>query len=197
MVPNAAYGFGKLQVAGAIYGVDLPVGPGPTLELEAPERVVAGSTFSISPRVSDPGVSISWDLDYDRIYEREAVAPDPIELTAVAPGFMRAVAEARDAQGRSVRRMARIEVVESCGARVEVDAGLGEDAASSVPDAAARPGGDVERRESCSCSAAADRSFGGWLLLGAAAILRSWRRRPHGARRRLRSPKNPKFRRRA
>lgn len=72
MTPNGDYGYGRLDVAGAL-GVKAK-GARPTLELAVkPERPTIGDTVTITPVASSgdgsSGVEIEWDDDYDGTWD--------------------------------------------------------------------------------------------------------------------------------
>jgi MYXO-CTERM domain-containing protein len=98
-VPNGDYGYGRLDVAGAL-GVTQKSEP-PTLTLTVtPAEPTTDDTVVITPKATGEGLEIEWDDGYDGTWDVAYAAVAPRELKSTVPIIRPFKARVRNAAGR-------------------------------------------------------------------------------------------------
>ncbi len=168
-VPNATYGYGRLNAGGAL-GVSTPETGAPTIALTfSPESPTTKDTVEITPTVASPngatGLEVKWDDGYDGTWDTAYTAPAPHALTATTAGKVPVKARVRDAAGHIAEAVVWV---------VFNEPGMSTSGAGGAASHAMAKGGG------CGCravGAADDPSAGAAVALLAAAVLVRGRRR--------------------
>jgi MYXO-CTERM domain-containing protein len=182
-VPNATYGYGRLNAAGA-FGVTTVETGAPSITLAvSPTAPTTAGPAEIIPTVDGAdggatGLQVKWDDGYDGTWDTAYAAPAPHTIMSKAAADLPFKARVRDAAGHVAEAVIWVKFTQAAqgsdaGADGGADAGAGRGDAGDD----AGGGGGSSGKSGCSCRAAGagSRSWPASLvgvLLAAAAVRR-------------------------
>jgi Subtilase family len=166
--PNAGYGYGRLDTAGAL-GVET-VGGTPTITLAMePAEPTTKDTVTLTPtattgEASAAGLQIKWDDGYDGTWDVPYGPVAPRQITSATPAKLPFKARVRNASGHIAEAVVWVTF-------------------SAAPTPPPGMTTSVKSSSGCGCREAREAPGAGvWAVLGAAALLGARRRRSAGAR---------------
>jgi hypothetical protein len=188
-VPNATYGYGRLDAAGAL-GVTTAETGGPAITLSvSPSVPTTADVAEIVPAVGGAdggaaGLEVKWDDGYDGTWDTPYAASAPHKVTSATPADLPFKARVRDAAGHVAEAVIWVTFTQ---AHASSDAGAdsGPGAADAGPiRSGARAGAGTPDKGGCGCRAAGSGDARGPLglltvLVAAAAIGRRRSARVH------------------
>ena len=157
-VPNATYGYGRLDAAGALGVTTVETGsPSITLSV-SPSTPTTASGAEITPVVEGPdggaaGLQVKWDDGYDGTWDTAYAAPAPHKVTSATPGELPFKARVRDAAGHVAEAVIWVKFGEAMpGADGGVDGGPSPaDAGRSDAGDGGASGGGPPGKSGCGC----------------------------------------------
>jgi hypothetical protein len=182
--PNGDYGYGHLDIAGAL-GAKAE-GKDPTVKLAVtPAHPVAGEPATLTP-TADAGdgspLEAKWDDGYDGSWDTEYAAVAPRDVVAKAAGLVPYKVRVRNAAGRFAEAVAWVEFGEpgsGAGGAGSGGAGAGGAATTTKPAAATPTAAPADSDGGCGCEApgAPRGSWAGLAAMVSAIALAARRRR--------------------
>jgi hypothetical protein len=189
-VPNGDYGYGRLDIAGALGAKATGATPTVTLAV-TPEHPTVGVPATLTPTAdagdgTSAGLQAKWDDAYDGTWDAPYAAVAPREVTAQAPGRQPYKVRVRNAAGHIAEAVVWVDFA-AAGAGGGGAGGAGGGSASTTkgggaaqPASAAPASAPADSASGCGCEAAGRGREGtvasALALLGALAIAARKRR---------------------